>query len=156
MLSGFPQSQPEAHLVSAINTALSEHGILTPSTLKGASVSLRPAHRVTVLLTKGQPNSESPFCDVSAAQMTCFLRLHCGPSPLATLGIQIQKKAQIESGVKKEENIQRKTKEVRKFREEIHMAEEPVLTIRLESDSRGLESQLHLGGKEKCMLEASP
>lgn len=66
--------------------------------------------------------------------MTCFLRLHCGPSPLATLGIQIQKKAQIESDIKKEENIQRKIKEVRKFREEILMAEEPALTIRWERD----------------------
>lgn len=60
MLTGLslPQPQPEAHLVSAINAGLSEQAILTQSTLKGASVSLRPAHRVTVLLTKGQPNSE--------------------------------------------------------------------------------------------------
>lgn len=51
-----------------------------------------------------------------------------------TLGVQIEKKAQLESGIKKEENIQRKIKEVRRFREEIHMAEGPALTIRLERD----------------------
>lgn len=69
--------------------------------------------------------------------------------------IQIQKKAQIESDIKKEENIQRKIKEVRKFREEIQVAGER-LTVRWETDNRGLESQLHPGSKEKCMQEASP
>lgn len=70
--------------------------------------------------------------------------------------IQIQKKAQIESDIKKEENIQRKIKEVRKFREEIQVAEEPALTVRWETGNRGLESRLHPSSKEKCVQEASP
>jgi hypothetical protein len=40
-----------------------------------------------------------------------------------TLGVQIQKKAQIENSTKKWENSQRKVKAVRRFREEIQLVE---------------------------------
>lgn len=48
-----------------------------------------------------------------------------------TLGVQIQKKAQIESGSKKREDIQRKIKEAKRVGEEIHMA----LMIGLEKEA---------------------
>lgn len=74
---------------------------------------LRPAERVTILLTKGQSNTKMVSLTSLPARMTCFLRPHCCWSPRVPLGVQVQEKVQTESGQGKQGNAQRKSEGVK-------------------------------------------
>ncbi|KAL0615621.1 hypothetical protein AAY473_016077 [Plecturocebus cupreus] len=65
------------------------------------------------------------------ARMTGFLRPHCCWQLLVPLGVQIQKKAQAESGIRKQENLWWESKGVRGDHKETRMAGGPTWSFSL-------------------------
>lgn len=82
----------------------SVHSEKGPVSLSGST------HRVPILSTKGQSNTKMVSLTSHPARMTGFLRPHCCWRLLVPLGVQIQKKAQTESGIRRKENLWRESK----------------------------------------------